>query len=160
MMTSPDTPEDDDRRIPVSALLLGAGGLLPFFALAVALLFDLSAFAPWDRLIRGALAAYAALIASFLGGVRWGLGLAERDPARQAALFVGAVLPSLAAWVAMALPRPHDLSLLIVIFLGLAVADVRLAMTGAFPRWFGTLRLGLSVGVIGSLVLALAAEAI
>jgi len=151
-------PPEDDRRIPVAALVLGAGGLVPFFMLSVAPLFDLSAIAPWDRLIRGSLAAYAALIASFLGGIRWGLALEERDAARQAVLLAGSVLPALVAWVAMALPRPHDLTLLIALFLGLAVADVRLAMKGGIPRWFGTLRLALSVGVIGSLVLALAAE--
>ncbi len=154
-----DTIENasDDRAIPTPALLLGAAGLIPFLLPALALHFDLSAISPWDRMIRGGLAAYAALIASFLGGVRWGVALRAGPEAGRTALFVVSVLPSLVAWIALALPRPHDLSLLIALFLGLAVMDVRLAARGDVPRWFGTLRLALSTGAVGALILAFAA---
>lgn len=150
----------DDRVIPPVALLLGAAGLIPFLVPALALHFDLSAIAPWDRMIRGGLAAYAALIASFLGGVRWGVALRAAPGGMRNALFVLSVLPSLVAWVALALPRPHDLSLLIALFLGLAVADVHLAARGDVPRWFGTLRLGLSIGAVGALILTFAAPGV
>ncbi len=146
----------DDRRIPAVALLLGAGGLIPFVAGAALPAFEIQALAPWEGIIRGALTAYAGLIASFLGGVRWGLGLRDADPDRSAILLIGSVIPSLVAWTAMILPPPHDLTLLIALFLVLGIADVRLVARGEAPRWFGTLRLGLTVGVVGSLVLALA----
>jgi hypothetical protein len=154
-----DTTDDasDDRTIPPAALFLGAAGVIPFLLPAAALHFDLSEIAPWDRMIRGGLAAYAALIASFLGGIRWGVALQAPPDGRRTALFAVSVLPSLAAWGALALPRPHDLSLLIALFLGLAVADIRMATRGEVPRWFGTLRLALSIGAVGSLILAFAA---
>jgi len=85
---------------PATALLLGYAGLLPFAAGAVGV---------WmlppplqGQAVQG-LAAYAALIATFLGGVHWGLALGRSTPL--ALWLVWGVVPSLLAWAALlALP--------------------------------------------------------
>ena len=53
---------------------LGVAGLLPFIAGAAAVWL----VGPQDRLPAAALLAYAALIASFLGGIHWGLAMREQ----------------------------------------------------------------------------------
>ncbi len=84
------------RRPPATALALGFGGLLPFAggAMAVWLLPP-----PHQAWAAQGLAAYAALIATFLGGIHWGLVMREA-PASAAGLVWG-VLPSLLSWAAL-----------------------------------------------------------
>lgn len=54
-----------------------------------------------------ALAAYAAVIVSFLGGIHWGLGF--RLSAPPASLFLWGVVPSLVAWLAVLMPASAGL---------------------------------------------------
>ncbi len=159
-MTAPTAhhgPAVDDRAIPGTALLLGLGGVLPFAALALAAWLD------WDRRIglppgvaRAALVGYGVAIASFLGGVRWGIGIMHGDTGRRSALLAMSVLAPLGAWCAVFMPRPLDLVVLIGCFLVLGYSDVSLARAGTVPRWYGTLRLILTSLVVGVLIVALA----
>jgi len=145
----------DDRAIPPTALLLGAAGVLPFVVLALAALLRLE-----DRvalppgLARAGLVAYGVVIVSFLGGVRWGVGLSRPDKATW--MFVVSVLAPIAAWGALFMPRPHDIAILVGCFLVLGVSDVMLAAQGAVPRWYGTLRGILTTAVVAVLIFALA----
>ncbi len=154
MTTSPDPTLPHS--IPRTALLLGLGGLLPFVGLAVAMIAapDLPGVGP--RTLHMALVTYSALIASFLGGVRWGNALCV--PEQQTREFIIAVLPSLVAWLALATPRPYDLMMLIGIFLALGVSDVGLVLSGGAPRWYGKLRVVLTAIVTLSLLAALLAQ--
>ncbi len=89
-----------------SARRLGLAGLLPFVLGAA-----------WVWTSRGAvqaqataaLAAYGAVIVSFLGGIHWGLAFRQAEPRR--ALLVWGAVPSLLGWLALALPLPHPLAL-------------------------------------------------
>jgi hypothetical protein len=149
----------DDRIIPVVPLWLGLAGAIPFVALSgliVLLHFDITSGLP-ERFLHHALLSYAALIASFLGGVRWGLALTA-PVSQQSSLFVVSVCPSLVAWLALAIPRPYDLVVLITLFLCLLVLDVQLVRQHRVPRWFGSLRLFLSSCVVLSLLAPLAFE--
>lgn len=157
---NPDTPDRDtaadDRTIPAMALWLGLGGAIPFVGLSgllalqhYGILVDLEL--P-ERLFYHLLMTYAALIASFLGGIRWGLAL--NHPSAPRLLWVS-VIPSLVGWVALALPRPYDTLLLIGLFLWLVMIDVRLVVRAIAPRWFGTLRIGLTTVVLASLLVIL-----
>ena len=143
----------DDRHIPVVPLWLGLAGAIPFVALSGLIIlphFDITLGLP-ERLLHHALLSYGALIASFLGGVRWGLSFAAPS-SRQTALFVVSVCPSLVAWLALALPRPYDLIVLITLFLCLLILDIHLVKHRLVPRWFGSLRLLLSCFVVLSLL--------
>lgn len=158
-MVSEQDRLSDDRQIPVVPLWLGLAGAIPFVALSGLIIlphFDVSSGVP-DRLLHHALLTYAALIASFLGGVRWGLSFAA-PKSRQSTLFIVSVCPSLVAWLALAVPRPYDLIVLITLFLCLLVLDIHVVQQRLVPRWFGSLRLILSFFVVLSLLGPLAIE--
>ncbi|SIN61184.1 Protein of unknown function [Parasphingorhabdus marina DSM 22363] len=141
------------KSLPPSALWLGLAGLLPQ-TLCLVLVFD-------DQHRFSALAAgwlYAALIFSFLGGVWWGLGVADERP--PAWLFPIAVLPSLIAFasgipwmIGTTWPGPSMLllgaGLILALFVDRALFR-RQIMSAAMFR----LRILLSAG-LGSLTLAL-----
>jgi hypothetical protein len=148
--------QDDDQHIPWIALVLGLLGLIPFISPVIALLIPFDPFELGLRAFHMILVTYAALIASFLGGVRWGNALEK--PHRHMLDFTVSVVPSLVAWLALATPRPYDLVVLVGVFLMLGVGDVGLVTRGHAPRWFGKLRVILTAAVTLSLLLALFAE--
>ena len=130
----------DTRPLPRGMLALGWSGLLPFIgALALA------ALAPgWHDVALTAFIAYAAVILSFLGGARWGRGLATVVSAYR---YGEAVLPSLIGFAALLLahrPLPA-LALLAGGFLIWLLIDLR------DPLWsqrYRRMRLGISVVVL------------
>lgn len=135
------------------AIVLGAGGLVPFAALCAA------AWAlPADQ--RGwavfALAAYGACILSFIGALHWGFALARRVPPKVAAFaMVWSVVPSLVAWVSLLLPAPVSLG---GVAAGLFVAwlvDAKAWRAYGVAGWFPKLRIALTVGACASLLLAM-----
>ena len=138
-----------DRAIPRGPLMLGLGGLIPFWGLAIGVALG-GAFGVGPAACDGALATYAAIIVSFLGGIRW--GLAVRDDAGVGAYAI-AVLPSLVAWALLAAPEPWRLAGLGLFALALGPVDLTLVRVGAAPPWFGRLRLILSTGAGVALLL-------
>ncbi|MHB8920978.1 MAG: DUF3429 domain-containing protein [Halothiobacillus sp.] len=78
---------------------LGIAGLLPFIGLTAATWFGP---AEWHAALIHALAVYAALIISFLGGVHWGVALSQPERARKPMLW--GVVPAMLAWGAVLLP--------------------------------------------------------
>lgn len=131
-----------------SAVALGAAGLIPFAALAAAVI------AGFPTLLgvptRPALALYGAVILSFLGGIRWGIAATRGLGAFDYAL---AVVPSLLAWASLGLPAPWDLRGLGAVVLLWGMVDQDLPRRGLAPIWLGRLRLALS-GVAGLCLLA------
>ncbi len=145
------TQPDGDDRIPLAALVLGLGGLIPFVACAV------SVATGWrlpliDDPVR-ALLGYAAVILSFLGGVRWGFALRMADPGLQARAFVLSVGPSIAAWLTLLAPTLMGLAVMPALFLMLGLADMRMTTVGA-PFWYRRLRLLLTAIVVIALLAA------
>lgn len=146
--------------IPRPALLLGLGGLIPFAAGAAI------SFAPNAELARHGLMAltfYAAVILSFLGGVRWGALIAAPalESGQQDLPWSGmilSVMPSLVAWPALLLRPAPALILLLAGFLIQFWLDVIAAREGRLPRWYGLrLRTLLSAGAITALIAGLLA---
>ncbi|MCC0805849.1 DUF3429 domain-containing protein [Methylobacterium sp. W2] len=129
--------------IPTSALVLGVAGLIPFLGFAVLSLSGSDGglgnvgLAP-----RTILSTYGAVIASFLGGIRWGAAASSDAGGRD---YVIAILPSLIAWAALACPVPWDLRVLGLLVLGWGFVDLDLVRRGLVPSWLGRLRLVLSV---------------
>lgn len=140
------------RSIPKIPLALGLAGLLPFWGLAVALSLH-GALGLREAPLESALATYAAIIASFLGGIRWGLAVAAGgERGRDYAL---AVVPSLLAWALLMAPEPWRLGGLGLLLLALGPLDLMLVRDGLAPQWFGRLRLILSTGAGVALLLGL-----
>lgn len=144
--------------IPFPALALGLGGLLPFLfsALLVTIPSVLSPLLPPglpmtdtpEKLGAMALGAYGAVILSFLGGVRWGNLLDEEQQLEQWSPLCLSVVPSLIAWLALLLPTPVMLSVLIAGFILQYMLDVNGVAQRQLPAWFGRLRLILTTGAV------------
>ena len=100
--------------------------------------------------------AYGALIASFLGGIHWGLAMQGVQPV--AARLAWGVCPSLVAWVAVFLPVSSGLLLLAGVLGVCYVIDRKLYASAGLAGWLG-LRLQLTtVAALSCLVGAWAAR--
>ena len=135
--------------IPQCAFWLGFAGLMPFLAAAA---INLIPGAPLHDLALQALLSYGAVILSFLGGVRWGLAIATSDFADLLGPLFISVVPALLGWFALLLPSSLGLTVLVLSFSVMLVADRQLLSA---PRWYRSLRLPLSVGAIIALLLGL-----
>lgn len=134
LYSSPDGAPDRRQglnRPSALARLLGAAGLLPFMAGAAAVWL----LGPQDRLPAAALLAYAALIASFLGGIHW--GLAMRDAPADAAQLLWGVSPSLLGWLAVLLPPRWGLLLAPATLVACYAVDRRLYLRHGLGDWLG-----------------------
>ena len=92
------------------------------------------------------------MIASFLGGIRWGAAAARNSGNGD---YVIAIVPSLVAWAAMAAPAPWDLRVLGALVLAWGLIDQDLPRRGLVPLWRGRLRRVRS-GVAGAALLVAA----
>ncbi|NML15108.1 DUF3429 domain-containing protein [Azohydromonas caseinilytica] len=118
------------------ALRLGYLGLVPFVFGALLVWFVRPDAHPY---VVDALAAYAALIVSFLGGIHWGLGYIYREPR----LFAWAITAMLIAWVALLMPPYAGLVLHGVMLVACYLVDRRVYPRLGLQAWL-TLRFRLS----------------
>lgn len=144
--------------VPTAAAWLGAAGLLPFAALALA---ALAAPGGWRDLALTALSGYGAVILSFMGGCRWGFASAGLGRGPTWGPLAISVVPALYAWVALLVtpdePGGATALLLAFGFPALLLADVGLAARGGAPAWWPSLRWPLTLGAtLAMLVGALA----
>lgn len=153
-MTAPNAHPTAIRSSAPTALMawLGYAGLIPFVA-GAALVWLLQAEARPD--VVDALATYAALIASFLGGIHWGLGMRQGAPAPTP--FVWGVLPSLGAWAALRVAPQAGLLLLGLLLIVCYAVDRRAYPAQGLSAWLG-LRLRLTT--VASLSCFVAAAAV
>lgn len=139
-------------RLHPLAYLLGLAGLIPFLGCGLG---ALSTQPQADDLL-AALIAYGAVILAFLGGVHWGLTMAQVPPRAEATRFGLGVLPSLAGWVAllvpMVLPRELGLAVLIPGYAALIAAETRGRRRDLVPPGYMVLRWALSAVVLIVLV--------
>jgi hypothetical protein len=117
---------------------LGYGGLLPFAAGAALVWLVYADALPY--VARG-LAAYGALIVSFLGGIHWGLAMRQALPSTRGLLW--GVVPSLLAWPAVMMP-PHAGLVILGLLLLLSYAVDRVLYAEQRVAGWLTLRFRLS----------------
>lgn len=141
------------RDVPAPARLLGLSGLIPFIGLGLMPHFAPGA-ASWTQPL---LAGYGATILAFMGGCRWGFAAAGLGEGPTLKLLGMSVIPSLWAWLSLAAPHPYDLDLLALGLIGLYFADLGLKLAGGAPGWWPSLRLPLTIGAAGGLLLGAAA---
>jgi hypothetical protein len=130
---------DDGAKPPALAQALGAGGLVPFAGLALVLWLVPPDPGAWVAL---ALVGYGALIVSFLGGIHWGVAMAQ-GLATTRHLAWG-VAPSLLAWPALLMPAHAALPWLGLLLIVCYGVDRRLYVAAGLRAWL-TLRWRLSM---------------
>jgi hypothetical protein len=99
---------------------------------------------------------YGAVILSFLGGIHWGMEMTRHASleGRNSSWRLGvSVLPSLAAWTALALPGDYSLLGLCAGFAGMLAYDLYAARCGDVPAWYPKLRIPLTFVVCLALLL-------
>ena len=105
-----------------------------------------------------ALAAYGAVILSFLGGIYWGLAIAGANPGQSNgstfARFGISVLSSLVGWCALLISGPLGLLMMTSAFFGLLLFDWYASQKVQVPAWYLKLRWPLTATVVASLTLA------
>jgi len=154
------------KRLPLLAIVLGVGGLVPFLFFAFCSL-AFGAFGPVPHLGM-ALLGYGACILSFLGAVHWGLALeqpailvpgAGRLDMRR---FLLGVCPALVAWIALYIGAVHDLRTGLLLeaagFVGVYAVEKAGDRQGALPPGYLKLRLFLTVVVVACLLAGMMAH--
>ena len=142
--------------IPKSALLLGLAGLLPFVWGAITIFnqpvaeWTLNTIGP--RFIGPYVGlAYGTVILSFMSGVLW--GFATKATGGQAATgYVLSVIPALWAFFMIGGGPVSAAMNLMAGFVALLVLDYAFWKWGLAPRWWMSLRVILTAGVIACLV--------
>jgi hypothetical protein len=146
--------DKEGRHIPKPALIIGAGGLIPFIVGALGGWLSAPGLA---GLALNAMLGYGAVILSFLGGVHWGRALAPDLAYRPGwARLLWAVTPALLGWGAMFAGQIQAVLVLFVVAFTLAFfVDNKAVQVGMFPPWYGRLRKFLTIGVLSCLLVAL-----
>lgn len=129
---------------------LGYAGLVPFVAGAALVWLVHPDAHPYATL---ALATYASVIVSFLGGIHWGVAFRQAVPDPR--LFAWGVVPSLVAWVAVVMPPEAGLVVSGVMLLVCYAVDRRIYVAHGLAQWL-TLRFRLSAVAAASCFLGAA----
>ncbi len=132
---------------------LGLAGLAPFVGLTALLWIVQTDLLPWLSI---ALASYAALIATFLGGIHWGLA-ALRPEEERGFHYVWGIAPSLVAWVALLMPPYAGLPLLALLLIACYSIDRK-----TYPQvgWAAWLPLRMQLTAVAALSCLIGAGAI
>ena len=101
------------------------------------------------------LLAYGAVILSFMGAIHWGLAMhsGEMSTGTRNQLLLS-VVPSLIAWIALALPPIAGYPVLGMGFLLMLFGDVKAVAHGQAPEWYPDLRGPLTFVALISLAVA------
>lgn len=160
-MTTKLAPTDRRPPVAVPALIsaLGNAGLAPFAGLCLLMWVVNDQALPYVAL---AMVAYAALIASFLGGIHWGVvwlrhagvpGLAEMPEQAARQHVVWGVVPAVLAWPGVLMPAYAALPWLGLLLLASYLVDRKLFPAAGLDPWL-TLRFRLSAGAAACCFLA------
>lgn len=148
---TPSLPPADPQPIAVDTLIhnLGNAGLIPFVGLMLLMWVVNAEALPYVALT---MVSYAALIATFLGGIHWGVVWVRQsggsgippltDEAARHHLWWG-ITPSLLAWPGMLMPEYAALPWLGVLLLACYAVDRKLLADSGLGHWL-TLRFRLS----------------
>lgn len=136
----------------LQALILSGGA--PFIACALGAALGPPDVAAWSA---RAMAAYAATVIGFLGGVRWGAAITGAAALRPHTLILAAGAPTL-SWGALLLDQPRG-ALLVLAATGLALLwwDLRAIREGLLPAWLRPLRIALTLTAVACMAVGIAA---
>lgn len=140
--------------IPSGALILGLAGLIPFFWGALLILGLDAGRLPLPAAVQGdgrlVLLRYGGIILPFMSGVLWGFAT-KTTGARATMGYALSVLPALWWFFAPGTGPVSALTSLLSGFVALLLLDYAFWRWGLAPRWWMSLRLLLTAGVVLSL---------
>jgi len=113
-----------------TALLLGAGGLIPYIVLSSLSVFTVGT---QQEYLVFSLLAYGATIISFLGAIHWGLTIIEASPTRLRLIW--SVTPSLIAWLSLILNAPTGLYIQIIVLCICLLVDIKTYPRHDLSKW-------------------------
>ena len=134
------------------AWLLSLAGFLPFAFLALAVFLMGEAHPMHDYLVDG-FRVYAAVILSFLGGTRWGMGLSGAEGGRY--ILAASVIPAIVAWAAMLVPAVPGTVVVLFAFCAQGAWDSVTYHARPGLVWFARLRIVLTLLVAAAHLLIL-----
>jgi hypothetical protein len=116
---------------------LGLGGLIPFVGLAALLWIVEIDLRPWLSI---ALTSYAALIATFLGGVHWGIAAfispnTLHDASQRRFHLIWGITPSLIAWLGFIMPAYAGLPLIAALLVACYWVDRKKYPSAGLAAW-------------------------
>lgn len=143
-LSSPDASRSAPSRGPAApnpvALRLGYLGLAPFVLLSLLSLLVRENVHPYVVL---ALAGYAAVVISFLGGIHWGLGMRSTLPSPVP--FAWSAVPAFLAWIAVVMPAYAGLVIDGLVLIACYLVDRRTYPAHGLSSAWLTLRFRLTV---------------
>ncbi|MFN3547324.1 MAG: DUF3429 domain-containing protein [Mesorhizobium sp.] len=157
MDQEPSRHAEQEARTQRTARVLALFGYAPIIVLVLWLM-GIDDAHPAKAQTLALLQSYCAIILSFLGGIRWGLGMVFRHGGSPRDLIASCV-PPLVGWAALFAPVPYAFGLLAVAFAAQGAWDTFAVHGGVAPRWYGRLRTLLTGLVVATMVLAFVATA-
>ncbi len=130
-------------------------GFMPFMIMAL-WLYGIASDHPWRQSTITLLTGYAAVMLSFLGGIRWGLALLGKSEDRQGHLILS-IVPPLIGWLALITAPPLVFVFLAVAFAAQGAWDSLTLPPDAVPDWFRRTRIQMTLLVVAMLVIAFVA---
>ena len=141
-----------EARTEKTARYLALLGYLPILVLVLWLM-GIDAQHPARPTTLALLGSYCAIILSFLGGIRWGLGMVF-GPGGTPRDLMASCVPPLVGWAAIFAPAPYAYGLLAVAFAAQGAWDNFAVHAKVAPRWYGRLRILLTGLVVAAMVTA------
>jgi hypothetical protein len=138
--------------IPQVAIILGYGGVSPFFGLAcLSIIFD-------ENFFTTALITYAAVIVSFLGGVHWGVAISsfpkKKTTTELTTSLCISITPAIISWATLLI---QNVTMAITILSGAFACQLAIDMiatkNGDLPSWYNALRIPLTIIAITCLII-------
>ena len=124
-----------ETRPPVTPLVLGLAGLVPFIVLTgVIMTKTVLPVLGSVAAAKFALLIYAIVVLSFLGGVRWGIALAAEDQAKVSRDYIIGVVPVLICWTAVVMSAPRYFWMLCIAYIVMGLLDYGLACRTMAPE--------------------------
>ncbi len=147
--------EDNQENQPIRVVwLISLIGLVPIVIFTIAITFSGMQSGVVPVLI-DAFKTYAAILLSFLGGIRWGVALNKDSQKNIERSILAATIAPLIGWVAIFVAEPLCFAILIVGYAGQGAWDNISAHRGLMPLWFARIRMIMTTLVVISLAVTM-----
>lgn len=144
-----DTKVDNKRKL---SWVLSLAGFLPMIGLAGSIYLLGS-----DHVLSPSLTqlfkTWSIIVLSFLGGIRWGMAMTNSEESPW--VLFGTIVPCAIGWMTLFMDEPLSFLILLVAYSAQGAWDSLSINSGAAPKWFGRIRIWLTLLVVSAHLLAI-----